>query len=62
MKHSTLRASIDAARREQRVLINQASAVQDTPSDGWLRRIANLEARIFALEAMEAAQKQRLKP
>jgi hypothetical protein len=59
MKHTTsaLRAAIFAARLQQRTLINEAAAVREMPPESWIRRISQLEARIFGLDAMEAAGK-----
>jgi len=54
---STLQSAIDAARQAQRELIEAAANVGEAPSDNWVRRVSDLEARIFGLDAMEAVEK-----
>ncbi len=60
MKHtkSAARAAIEAARQEQRALIDDAAAMREMPPASWAERVAALEIRIFSLEEMEAAGKR----
>lgn len=47
----------EAARRDQQAMIRQAADTHDMPSDSWVRRVSELEVRIFGLDAMETAGK-----
>jgi hypothetical protein len=51
-----MRIAIRAARKEQRTLIDAAIARGGMPSTSWIERVAELEARIFGLEAFGASR------
>ena len=53
------RAAIDAARLEQRALIEDAAAMGELPSSSWVERMSELEARIFSLDLVDQASKPR---